>query len=247
MMSKIINFARAQVGKPYMFGRSGPDSFDCSGLTKRACAQIGLELYHGASTQWHRGHQDGTENRYGYWGASGEIKSLPVDSVAFLFNQDDDQYSNVVMAHVGLYDGHGRVIQAGGQYKGVSDKPINKGRWSHWATLSKKWEDRDMAEGDSFLLRRGDVGEKVRQLQSGLLSLGYDLGRMGADGDFGPATEAAVKKFQQDNALSVNGTWDARCEAALDEKLKPPVSGEYVMVPIADINAIIAKLSALVN
>jgi cell wall-associated NlpC family hydrolase len=31
-MSKIINFARLQVGKPYVFGTSGPDSFDCSAL-----------------------------------------------------------------------------------------------------------------------------------------------------------------------------------------------------------------------
>lgn len=32
-MSKIINFARHQVGNPYVFGRSGPDSFDCSGTS----------------------------------------------------------------------------------------------------------------------------------------------------------------------------------------------------------------------
>ena len=51
-MSKMISFARLQVGKPYVFGRSGPDSFDCSGLTKRAAAQIGLDLYHGATTVW---------------------------------------------------------------------------------------------------------------------------------------------------------------------------------------------------
>ena len=38
-MSKIIDFARLQVGKPYVFGKSGPDSFDCSGLTKRAAAR----------------------------------------------------------------------------------------------------------------------------------------------------------------------------------------------------------------
>ena len=45
-MSKIINFARLQVGKPYVFGRSGMDAYDCSGLTKRAVAQIGLDFFH---------------------------------------------------------------------------------------------------------------------------------------------------------------------------------------------------------
>ena len=51
-MSKMINFARLQVGLPYVFGSSGPTSYDCSGLTKRAAAQIGLDLYHGATTVW---------------------------------------------------------------------------------------------------------------------------------------------------------------------------------------------------
>jgi hypothetical protein len=32
-MSKIINFARRQVGLPYVFGASGPKGFDCFGLT----------------------------------------------------------------------------------------------------------------------------------------------------------------------------------------------------------------------
>jgi len=58
-MSKMVNFARLQVGKPYDFGKSGPDSFDCSGLTKRAVAQIGLDFYHGATTQWNRGTATG--------------------------------------------------------------------------------------------------------------------------------------------------------------------------------------------
>jgi len=31
-MSKMINFARKQVGKPYVFMASGPKGFDCSGL-----------------------------------------------------------------------------------------------------------------------------------------------------------------------------------------------------------------------
>ena len=45
-MSKIIDFARQQVGEPYVFGASGMDKWDCSGLTKRAASQIGLDLYY---------------------------------------------------------------------------------------------------------------------------------------------------------------------------------------------------------
>ena len=69
-MSRIVTFARVQVGLPYVFGASGPTSFDCSGLTLRAAAQIGLAFYHGATKQWLRGHQDGTATRYGYGGSS---------------------------------------------------------------------------------------------------------------------------------------------------------------------------------
>jgi hypothetical protein len=225
-MSKMINFARLQVGKPYVFGRSGPDSFDCSGLTKRAAAQIGLDLYHGATMQFNRGTATGPPERYGYFDQTGPIETLPADRVAFLFNQDKTKTS-LVMAHTGLYDGAGRVIQAGGQYRGVSDKPINKKRWSHWATLSKTWEDRDMADADEggFQMRRGSKGAAVKDLQTGLIRLGYDLGRYGADGDFGQATEAAVKKFQADNRLPVDGAWDAECQERLTERLG--IVGEY--------------------
>lgn len=42
----VISFALAQVGKRYVFGAAGPNTFDCSGLIKAAFATIGLTLYH---------------------------------------------------------------------------------------------------------------------------------------------------------------------------------------------------------
>lgn len=53
------------------------------------------------------------------------------------------------------------------------------------------------------LLRTGSTGEQVRQLQARLAELGYLSGT--ADGQFGPATEAAVCLFQQENGLAVDG------------------------------------------
>ena len=43
---KIVDFARAQVGKPYQSGAVGPDAFDCSGLVVAAFRQIGIRLPH---------------------------------------------------------------------------------------------------------------------------------------------------------------------------------------------------------
>ena len=40
----MIAYAQAQLGKPYVWGGSGPDTFDCAGLTVRAYQQIDIAL-----------------------------------------------------------------------------------------------------------------------------------------------------------------------------------------------------------
>jgi cell wall-associated NlpC family hydrolase len=42
----VVNYARAQIGKPYVFAASGPNSFDCSGLVLAAYKQVGISLPH---------------------------------------------------------------------------------------------------------------------------------------------------------------------------------------------------------
>lgn len=54
-------------------------------------------------------------------------------------------------------------------------------------------------------LEKGCKGEDVRALQILLIGRGYDCGKYGADGDFGSATEKAVKACQKDNHLEQNG------------------------------------------
>lgn len=82
-------------------------------------------------------------------------------------------------------------------------------------------------------LRNGDEGEDVRTLQSYLIDLGYDLGRWGADGDFGDATELAVEKFQRDRKLSVDGVYGPKSHAALMDAIDAqtePVEARYVEI-----------------
>jgi cell wall-associated NlpC family hydrolase len=50
--AKAVAVARAQIGKPYLWGAAGPDKFDCSGLTMYAWATVGVQLVHFAASQY---------------------------------------------------------------------------------------------------------------------------------------------------------------------------------------------------
>lgn len=82
-----------------------------------------------------------------------------------------------------------------------------------------KVEASDAASIGERVLRNGMTGEDVKQLQSNLISLGYDIGRWGVDGDFGDATEQAVRAFQTANACGVDGKVGTETRAALEKAL----------------------------
>lgn len=75
-------------------------------------------------------------------------------------------------------------------------------------------------------LRKGDKGSVVKQLQQDLIALGYGkyMQSYGADGSFGAATENAVKAFQKDNKLSVDGVAGPKTQAKIDELMKKNAS-----------------------
>lgn len=87
---------------------------------------------------------------------------------------------------------------------------------------------------------RGNRGKEVLDIQKRLRALGHFLGREGADGFFGPHTEAAVKAFQQQRLLLADGivgdnTWTELVEAGdrLGDRLlylrQPPMRGDDVL------------------
>lgn len=65
------------------------------------------------------------------------------------------------------------------------------------------------------VLAKGDKGEGVRKAQILLKFAGYDIGKYGADGDFGNDTLAAVKALQKAKKLTVTGKVDKKTWAAL--------------------------------
>ena len=85
-----IAFARQQLGKPYVWGATGPDSFDCSGLTQAAYKAAGISLPRTTYDQVDVGTRVSEDNLQ------------PGDLIFF--------YSDV--SHVGLYIGNGEMIHA---------------------------------------------------------------------------------------------------------------------------------------
>ena len=181
--------------------------FDCRGFTYWVLLQVfGWKLMgSGCTTQW---------NNADNWKAKGEVSDgIPSNVIVCLFyyKKDSKGKRTKTLEHTGFYY-NGETIECS---NGVQ----------HSATLNKKWEvwgipacvkeggDKPMPTTKP-ILRRGDKGSYVTLAQTELLNKGYDLGSYGVDGDFGKATESAVKKFQRDNGLTADGvigqkTWEA--------------------------------------
>lgn len=75
-------------------------------------------------------------------------------------------------------------------------------------------------------------GDDVKELQKCLIELDYDCGKWGADGDFGDATELAVRAFQKDHKLTVDGDFGPKSFAALEEALADTSVAAFTKVKI---------------
>lgn len=75
----------------------------------------------------------------------------------------------------------------------------------------------EQAHDNLDYLTIGSKGEPVRKVQEGLMSLGYELPKFGADGDFGNETRAAVLDFQFDNQLDYDGIVGEQTIGRLDD------------------------------
>ena len=71
-------------------------------------------------------------------------------------------------------------------------------------------------------LKRGMRGEEVKKLQEEMMKYGFRLDRFGADGIFGPETQAALKALQKEIGVEQTGAFDEATKAALrtDEALQ---------------------------
>lgn len=86
----VVNFALAQVGKPYVWGAAGPWSYDCSGLVAAAFAQVGISLPH-------------------------NDQQILYSGKGYAVSRNNLQPGDVVWPYVGhvfIYIGNGRIVEA---------------------------------------------------------------------------------------------------------------------------------------
>ena len=211
-LEKTKDADRAQ-GREYGSKWIGHTVADCSGLFSWAFKQLGGYMYHGSDTMYRKYCVNKGELRKGKRTDCGTLKP---GTAVFVWN--GKKYS-----HVGLFVGDGTVIEAMGTINGVTTTRVTAGKWTHWGELvgidyvntGKEASSNVISTGAAGgvekspsvkpTLRRGSKGDAIRELQTMLLKLGYDLGPCGVDGDFGKATDAAVRSFQSDHRLTVDG------------------------------------------
>ena len=178
----------------------------------------------GCTSQW---------NDKNNWKAQGEVADgIPQGVIVCLFYYKKDKKGKrtKTLSHTGLY------------YNGETCECSNGVQ--HSKTLNKKWEvwgvpacvDGDIPtptppEPDppeptpvkKPTLRRGSTGPYVVECQKDLISLGYSVGKTGADGKFGKNTEAGVKAFQREHKdrdgkqLKADGIVGEKTWGALDD------------------------------
>lgn len=250
----VITSAKSRLGDPYVFGALGEDCtpenrkkrarsdypsiiddcpvlsgkaskcakcdnygrhiYDCRGFTYRCLKDAGITISTvGATTQY---------NTAADWMERGKTADGMPDVVCCLFKQKDGR-----MSHTGLHIGDGHIIHCSGEVKTAMLEPS----WTHYGVPKGLYDKKTLKEARRIkavaTLKKGSTGAAVKELQNNLKTLGYDPGTI--DGVYGTATVSAVKKFQKDHGLTVDGIAGMNTQVAIDEALKggstPPDTG----------------------
>lgn len=232
--------ADREMGRKYGAKWIGHKVADCSGLFSWAFKQLGGYMYHGSNTMWDKYCESQGELSAGKRTDGQELKP---GTAVFTYNKTTKK-----RGHVGLYiGGGGWVIEAQGTKAGVVKSKITLAKWVEWGEL--KGVDYEGAAPDPQpapepepaklpTLRKGNRNIYVKQMQTILDRLGYNLGICGIDGDYGTATEKAVKEFQRDNGLTQDGICGPKTWAALqaaEKKLEGRTAEESWTVTIPNL------------
>ena len=122
-VDKVLNFASQQLGKPYVWGAQGPNSFDCSGLTYYVYKNAaGITLPRTSVEQ----------SKYGTTVSKSNLKAG--DLIFF----DTSGPNDGGVSHVGIYVGNGQMIHASSSQKKIVKVSVETSYWNNAYVRAKR-------------------------------------------------------------------------------------------------------------
>ena len=122
-VDKVLNFAHQQLGKPYVWGAQGPNSFDCSGLiyyVYKNAANITLPR---------------TSVEQSKFGTTVSKSNLKAGDLVFF---DTNGPNNGAVSHVGIYAGEGQLIHASSSNKKIVKVNMETSYWNNTYVVAKR-------------------------------------------------------------------------------------------------------------
>lgn len=138
--------------------------------------------------------------------------------------------------HTAMYCGDGKEVEASINEKGTAhggtpgdqtgkEFLIRTYRNYPWTNVLRYIGGNSATATTKNYLEIGDSGAAVKTMQLMLIECGYSCGTAGADGEFGSGTDAALRKFQKDNSLVVDGQYGPTSKLKLTALHNAKVSG----------------------
>jgi hypothetical protein len=119
----VVDFAARQIGRPYVWGAEGPNSFDCSGLMQYVFQEFGIDLPRRAVDQSRVGDRAGRRLERG----------------DLLFFSTDERQS--LVTHVGVYEGNNVMIDASKRHGRVRRDDLRDPFWVERFMFARRVND----------------------------------------------------------------------------------------------------------